>query len=176
MTSDFSVATPVATASVRGTVFAVSHVLKPARKTFVFVDEGKVEVDPVAPALESLTVSPGIAANVSETEISSAPTAELKPPVVLGKKSFTTSRSQITVKGHITSDGSIAFIEGKTGKGNYSPLQPAKTSTLREGKSLWSKKVKLRMGKNLVLVRAVDVFGARSKPARIEITRMKARR
>jgi hypothetical protein len=59
VTSDFSVATPVATASVRGTAFTMRHVEQPQAKSFIVVKEGSVELDPEGAGLPTLTLGGG---------------------------------------------------------------------------------------------------------------------
>jgi hypothetical protein len=67
VSSDFSVSTPIATASIRGTIFTVRAVAQPIAKAIVLVTEGKVEVDPVAAGLPTVFVEAGQIVRVTNT-------------------------------------------------------------------------------------------------------------
>jgi len=69
VTSDFSVSTPVATTSVRGTTFTVRHVAQPEPVTTLIVSNGVVEFIPRNGALPTLTVGSNQTAQITAMKI-----------------------------------------------------------------------------------------------------------
>lgn len=93
VTSDFSISMPVATASVRGTIFTVRYVELPIPKATVLVTEGEVEVDPVPPALPTVNVTGGNIARVTATAVTTA---------ALPKTSISLTGGQVKVSWPVT--------------------------------------------------------------------------
>jgi DNA-binding beta-propeller fold protein YncE len=93
------------------------------------------------------------------------PSAPASPPsptlTISGKTKITTDKVKLVLKGRASdAGGTLARVEVKVGNARYKPAR---------GTTSWKFTAKLRLGKNKILVRAVDVSGVASPPRRITV-------
>jgi DNA-binding beta-propeller fold protein YncE len=90
--------------------------------------------------------------------------ADTTPPslVVSGKKKVITTRATLKIKGTAADAGGIARVEGRAGKSNYKPAT---------GAADWIFTAKLKPGKNVILLRAVDAAGNFSATVKVTAIR-----
>jgi hypothetical protein len=69
-TADFSVSSPMATATARGTAFSMRHIEDPEARTTIFVTAGSVDVVPQNALLAPVTLEAGQAVAVTSEEVS----------------------------------------------------------------------------------------------------------
>lgn len=92
-------------------------------------------------------------------------TTKPNPIVTLtGPRSFSTTRGRITIRGKATDTrGELARVEFKSGNAGYSTAK---------GTRSWSFVARLRRGRNICLVRAVDVSGIASRIVKVAVQRL----
>jgi sugar lactone lactonase YvrE len=94
----------------------------------------------------------------------SPPKPDTTPPVikVAGKKKITTTRPRLKIKGAASDASGIAEIRYKLATGGFKKAG---------GTTTWSFVARLRPGKNLIRVFAIDTVGNQSKTVKLRITR-----